>query len=32
VFGIVVLTTLLHVARGVVSAHARTAKALLLVA
>jgi uncharacterized membrane protein len=30
VFGIVVLTTLLHVARGVVSLHARTAKTLLV--
>ena len=30
VFGVVVLTTLLHVARGVVSVHARTAKTLLV--
>ena len=30
VFGIVVLTTLLHVARGVISIHARTAKTLLV--
>jgi hypothetical protein len=29
-FGVVVLTTLLHVARGVVTVHARTAKALLV--
>jgi uncharacterized membrane protein len=30
VFGVVILTTLLHAARGVVSIHARTAKALLV--
>jgi hypothetical protein len=30
VFGILVLTTLLHVARAVVSTHARTAKTLLV--
>jgi uncharacterized membrane protein len=30
VFGVIVLTTLLHAARGVVSVHARTAKALLV--
>jgi hypothetical protein len=30
VFGLVVLTTLLHLARGVVSIHARTAKTLLV--
>jgi uncharacterized membrane protein len=30
VFGVVVLTTLLHAARGVVSVHARTAKTLLV--
>jgi hypothetical protein len=30
VFGVVVLTTLLHVARAVVAVHARTAKALLV--
>jgi len=30
VFGVVVLTTLLHAARGVVSLHARTAKTLLV--
>jgi Putative sensor len=30
VFGVVILTTLLHVARGVVSVHARTAKTLLV--
>jgi hypothetical protein len=30
VFGIVVLTTLLHTARGLVGVHARTAKALLV--
>jgi hypothetical protein len=30
VFGVVVLTTLLHVARGVISIHARTAKTLLV--
>src|SRR5262245_10983279 len=29
-FGVVILTTLLHVARGVVSVHARTAKTLLV--
>ena len=30
IFGVVVLTTLLHVARAVVSVHARTAKTLLV--
>ena len=30
VFGVVVLTTLLHAARGIVGVHARTAKALLV--
>jgi hypothetical protein len=30
VFGVVVLTSLLHVARVVVSTHARTTKALLV--
>jgi hypothetical protein len=30
VFGVVVLTTLLHLARVVVSVHARTAKTLLV--
>ena len=30
VFGVVILTTLLHVARAVVGVHARTAKALLV--
>jgi hypothetical protein len=30
VFGVIILTTLLHVARGVVGIHARTAKTLLV--
>ena len=30
VFGLIVLTTLLHLARAIVSVHARTAKALLV--
>lgn len=29
-FGVVVLTTLLHLARGIIDVHARTAKALLV--
>ena len=29
VFGVIVLTTLLHLARGVIGVHARTAKSLL---
>ena len=30
IFGIVVLTALLHAARGIISVHARTAKTLLV--